>query len=429
MKIERKNLENSIVELIVEETTENIAKYRKEVLKDIEKNAEIKGFRKWAKIPEAVILREFGEERINHMAIDKAIDNLYRNALRQENIVPVAQWEIKEIISESPLKIKMHVEVLPEVEISPEYKKIKLEKKAVEVSDNEVEQAIFDISTRFTSYVETEEAAEKWDKVTITTQGYDKDWKILEQTNMDKYPIIIGSDILVAGFEDGLVGHKKGDEFKLDVKFPADYHNADFASKETVFEIKIDLVEKAKKPEFTPEFIEQLRGKKLDFEGFKALIKEEILETKESNARLEEELKLVEELVKISKIEIWEKLLSHQIDRVYEEIKQNMAQSGIKMADYLESLKLSEEVYKENHVKENALKRLQGELILGKLADLEKPELSEEEATKEIEKIISKFGNPDVIKRLKELYVPGNRYYEELKQRMIFRKIVDKFFK
>lgn len=429
MKIERKNLENSIVELIVEETTENIAKYRKEVLKDIEKNAEIKGFRKWAKIPEAVILREFGEERINHMAIDKAIDNLYRNALRQENIVPVAQWEIKEIISESPLKIKMHVEVLPEVEISPEYKKIKLEKKAVEVSDNEVEQAIFDISTRFTSYVETEEAAEKWDKVTITTQGYDKDWKILEQTNMDKYPIIIGSDILVAGFEDGLIGHKKGDEFKLDIKFPADYHNADFADLETVFEVKIEKVEKAHAPEFTPEFIEQLRGQKLDLEGFKALLKEEILETKEANARLEEELKLIEELLKHTKVEIWEKLLAQQIELVFNEIKQNMAQSWIKMADYLESLKLDETTYKENHVKKEALRKAQGELILAKLSEIEKVELSDEEVKSEIEKIISRFGNPDVVKRLNELYVPGNRYYEELKQRMTYRKIVDKFFK
>lgn len=429
MKIERQNLANSIVELVVEETVDNIAQYRKEVFKDIEKNAEVKGFRKWAKIPEVVILREYGEDRINHMAIEKAIDNLYRNALREANVLPVAQGEIVEIISESPLKVKIHIEVLPEVTVEDSYKKVSLEKKHATVDDSEVEAALKDIQTRFTTYTEVDEAIVMWDRVTISTQGWDKEGKKLENTNMDNYPIIIGSKILVPGFEEGLVGHKKDEEFKLDINFPADYHNPDFAGKETVFDVKINKVEKAKLPEFTEEFIEQLRGKKLDLAGFKDLIKEEILETKEANIRMEEEIKLVEELVKHTKLEVGAKLLAHQIDRVFEEIKQNMAQSWIKMADYIESLKLTEAQYKENHVKESALRRLQGELILAKLAELEKIEVSEEEAKTEIDKIISRFGNKEVIARLKELYVPGNRYYEELKQRMIYKKTIDRFYK
>ena len=429
MKIERQNLANSIVELVVEETVDNIAQYRKEVFKDIEKNAEVKGFRKWAKIPEVVILREYGEDRINHMAIEKAIDNLYRNALREANVLPVAQGEIVEIISESPLKVKIHIEVLPEVTVEDSYKKVSLEKKHATVDDSEVEAALKDIQTRFTTYTEVDEVIVMWDRVTISTQGWDKEGKKLENTNMDNYPIIIGSKILVPGFEEGLVGHKKDEEFKLDINFPADYHNPDFAGKETVFDVKINKVEKAKLPEFTEEFIEQLRGKKLDLAGFKDLIKEEILETKEANIRMEEEIKLVEELVKHTKLEVGAKLLAHQIDRVFEEIKQNMAQSWIKMADYIESLKLTEAQYKENHVKESALRRLQGELILAKLAELEKIEVSEEEAKTEIDKIISRFGNKEVIARLKELYVPGNRYYEELKQRMIYKKTIDRFYK
>ena len=428
MKIERKNLENSTIELIVEEDTENIAKFRAQVLKDIEKNAEIKWFRKWAKIPEEVLVREFGEERINHMVIDKAIDSIYRNTLKQENIIPAAQWEIKEIISESPLKIRIHVEVLPEVEIADSYKNISMKRAKISVSEKEVEAALEDIQKRFTNFYEADEALVMWDRATISTQGYDKEGKILDSTNMDNYPIVLGSNILVDGFEEGLVWHKKGDEFELDIKFPKDYHNAQFADKDTVFKVKINKVEKAKAPEFTEQFIEQLRWKKLDLDGFKKLIKEEIHETKEANSRMEEELKLIEELLKHTKIEIWEKLLAAQTDRVFEEIKQNMAQNGIKMADYLESLKLTEEAYKDQHVKETALKRLQWELILSKLSEIDKVEISEKEIWEEIEKIIARFGNEDVIKRLKELYVPGNRYYEELKQRLIYRKIVDRFF-
>lgn len=428
MKIERKNLENSIVELVVEEKTENLAKYRKEVLKDVEKNATIKWFRKWAKIPEEVIVREFGEERLASMTLEKAIDNIYRNALRQEKIIPIWQWEITEIISENPLKIRIHIEVLPEVEIADTYKNISLKKKKTKVTEQEVENALNDIQTRFTNFTEADEALVMWDRATISTKWFDKEGKNLDNTNMEQYPIVLGSKMLVEWFEEGLVWHKKGDKFKLEINFPKDYHNVDFAGKETVFEVKIDKVEKATKPEFTEEFIEQLRGKKLDLDWFKKLIKEEITETKEANLRMEEELELIEELLKHTKIQIWNKLLAEQTNRVFEEIKQNMAQNGIRMVDYLESLKLTEEDYKEQHVKENALKRLHWELILAKLATLEKVELTDEEVKSETDKIIARFGNEDVIKRLKELYVPGNRYYEELKQRMIYRKIIDSFY-
>ena len=186
MKIERKNLENSIVELVVEEKTENLAKYRKEVLSEVEKNATIKWFRKWAKIPEEVIIREFGEERLASMTLEKAIDNIYRNALRQEKIIPIWQWEITEIISENPLKIRIHIEVLPEVEIADTYKNISLKKKKTKVTEQEVENALNDIQTRFTNFTEADEALVMWDRATISTKWFDKEGKNLDNTNMEQ---------------------------------------------------------------------------------------------------------------------------------------------------------------------------------------------------------------------------------------------------
>jgi FKBP-type peptidyl-prolyl cis-trans isomerase (trigger factor) len=106
-----------------------------------------------------------------------------------------------------------------------------------------------------------------------------------------------------------------------------------------------------------------------------------------------------------------------------------MWNDGIKISDYLESLKLSDEQYKEKHVKPVALKRLQWELIVHKLDEIEKLELSDEEINSEIEKILARFWNEDVLKRLKELYIPWSKHYEELKQRIRYRKLIDNFFK
>lgn len=430
MKIEKNLLANSIVELVVEEETKNIAKYRKDAISHIEKNADIQGFRKWAKIPENVLIRKYWEESINRMTIDFAIDDIYRKALSQEKLMPVAQAEIKEIISESPLKFKIHIEVFPTIEIDKKYKDIKLTKNKISVSAEEVKNALSEIENKFTKFEATESKAAKtkmWDRVTIDTQGYEN-WTLLENTSMVEYPLVLGSNILVPWFEEKIVWAKINEELEFPVDFPKDYHNADFANKKTTFKVTVKKIEKAVKPEFTEEFIEQLRGKKLDLDGFKKLIKEEITETKEANARIDEETKLIDELLKVTKIEIWENLLKNQIEKVFNEIKENITKDWLKISDYLESLKMDEDTYKDVNVKPVALKRLQGELILHKLYEDEKINVTEKELNKEIEWILVKYGSEDVIKRLKELYVPGTKYYEELRQRMWYRKLIDTFF-
>lgn len=429
MKIEKNLLAKSIVELIVEESVEEVAKSRKKALSYLEKNANIKWFRKWVKIPEWVLVKHFWEEHISRLTIDFAIDDIYREALRKEKILPVAQAEIKEIISESPLKVKIHIEVFPDIKIDEKYKNIKLKKQKVSVSNEEVENAIKEIETKFTKFEDAPKdyQAKLWDRVTIDTDWYEKD-KLLDSTSMRDYPIILGTNILVPWFEESIVNAKNNDELEFPVEFPKDYHNEDFKAKKTTFKVKVKKIEKSIKPEFTPEFIEQLRWKKLDFEWFKELIKSEILETKEANARLEEESKLIDELLKVTTIDIWEGMIKNQVEKVYSEIKENISRDGYKISDYLESLKISEEEYKQKHVKPTAIKRLNWELILHKLNELEKIELSQEEVKSEIDKILERFSSTDVLKRLKELYVPWSKYYEELKTRLIYRKLIDSFF-
>ncbi len=431
MKIEKKVLWKSVVEFVVEEKKEQIAKFRKQVLENIRENANIKWFRKWANIPESVLLQNYGEDQINQMVIEKAIDHMYRETLKKEKVLPVAEAEIREIISQDPLKIKIHVEVFPEITVDKKYKNIKLKKQAVKVSANEITWALDDIQTRFTKFEEVTDKkykAKLGDKVTIDTDWYDLKGKLLETTSMRDYPIVLWGGLLVPGFEDGMVWAKLWDELELDLEFPKDYHSKDFAWKKTKFKVKIKNLEKAIKPEFTQEFIKQLRGKDLDLEWFKALIKEEIKETKEANKRLEEENKLIDELLKVTKIEIWDKMIANKAKQVLAEIKENMARDGVKMPDYLDSLKLSEEEYVEKHVSPVAKRRLEWELILHKVMEAEKVEVLNEEIDEEIKKILSRFESEDVLEKLKELYVPGNKYYEELRQRMAYRKLIDSFF-
>jgi len=428
MKIERNDLEKSICELIVEADAKEIAKFRKQAIVYLAKNTEINGFRKGA-IPENVLVKHVWEDHINAVVVDFAIDDLYKKALIESKIVPVAQGEIKEIISQNPLKIRIHVEVLPKVEIDNKFKKIKLTRKKVEVKATEVKAALEDIEKRFSTFKETTKKSRMGDKVTIDTDGYDKDWKIIETTSMRAYPLVLGSNLLVPGFEEKIAWAKVWDELDLDITFPKDYHNASFAGKDTKFKVKILKVEASTKPEFTEEFIEQLRGKKLDLAGFKKLIKSEIIDVKQSNANIEDEIKLIEELVKVSKLDLGEKMLLEQTNRMFDEVKENMLKQKIQMKDYLESLKMDEESYKEKHIKPDATKRLQGELILNKLVDILKPEVKDENVTKEVETIKKNYQNPEVLKRLDEMYKIWTQAFEELKRKMMMKAVIDTFYK
>lgn len=326
--------------------------------------------------------------------------------------------------------MRLQLEVFPSVEIKSGYKKVKLKQSKLSVTKKEVDAALNDIQTRFTHFHEVTDkktAAKMGDKVTIDTQGFEKG-KPLESTQMQDYPIVLGSNILVPGFEEDIAGMKVGETKDIDVTFPKEYHNADFAGKKTQFTVTVKKLESAHKPEFTPEFIQELRGKKLDLDGFKKIIESELLETKEANDAMQREMKLIEELLKHTSMDLGEKLIAQQTDMVFGEIKENISKDGVKLEDYLASLGLSEAQYKEKHVKETAIKRLQGELILNELTKLEKIEVSDDEMKGEVEKVMSRFESEDVLKRLKELYLPGNKYYEELKRRVIFKRIIDSFF-
>ena len=199
MNIERKDLEKSVVQLTIEVETKSVSKFRKKALAHLKENAEIKGFRK-GHVSEDVIVKHYGEEYIAQMTSDFSIDSIYREALQKEKIMPVAQGEIKEIVSQDPLKLIMEVEIFPTITIDEKYKKISLTKKEVVVADTEVQQALTDIETKFTSFVEaTDETAkvEMGDRVTISTQGFDSEGAKLENTDMTDYPFVLGSGMLV----------------------------------------------------------------------------------------------------------------------------------------------------------------------------------------------------------------------------------------
>lgn len=153
MQSSSKKLNAYTVELTIKENTKEFEKARAETIDAIRNNANIKGFRKGAHIPEEVIVKEYGEDMIRERTVNTLLDKIYHKALQKEGIVPVSAGAVRSVISESPLEVILDVEVLPEAIIDEKkMKKIKIKKTEVKTEEDEVTSTIKEIEKRFTHY-------------------------------------------------------------------------------------------------------------------------------------------------------------------------------------------------------------------------------------------------------------------------------------
>lgn len=441
MQSSSKKLNAYTVELTIKENSKEFDKARTEAIENIRNNASVKGFRKGAQIPEDVIIKEYGEETIRERAVNMLLDKIYHKALQKEGIVPVSAGLVKTIVSESPLEVILDVEVLPEAIIDEKkMQKIKIKKTEVKTEEDEVTSTISEIEKRFTHYHDagsesedgfdaSEVVIEKGDRVTIDTQGFDKQGgKEIPETKVAAFPLVIGSGSFIPGFEEKMMGKKVGEVVEFDITFPADYHSEEFKNRKVFFMTTIFRIEKAHRPEWTPEFIEKLRGVKTDFEGFKEVLRKEIHSEKEYQARGKDEHNLLTELMTITELEVGPSLIQNEIDRVFSEQKSNIESQGYTMKDYLSHVKQDESSYKESIIKPEAIRRAKTELILKKVREILNIEATEQEVKDEVEKVIAAYSSSKVVDRLREKLVPGDDYYEDIKNRVTYRKVVDSFF-
>lgn len=429
-----------LLSIEVKESGAEFEKAQKLAIEDFRKNGKINGF-KPGTAPDNVIIKQFGQSAIDQHAVDIIIDKIYPKILKKENIIPVAPGNITELKSTNPLEFVIEVEIFPEVTIDEKkLDAIKVKKTNFKVMKKEIDEEIEAIKRRFTHYHEagvhaddgadtSHTAIENGDRATVTAQGYDKKGgDAIPETAVPSYPLVIGSGNFIPGFEEKLIGAKAGDEVAFDITFPADYHSEEFKGRKVHFVVNVEKVEKPHAPEFTEDFIEKLRGVKTDLEGFKEIIKKEISARKETENRRKDEDTLMKKMLEAATIEVGPALVANEVNQVFAEHSENLAQQGLNMKQYLEHIKMDEEAYKETVVKPEAERRLKAELLLRKIREIREVEATEAEIKEELEKIIAQYQNAEVVARLREKLVPGDMYYEDIKNRLAYRKTVDMFW-
>lgn len=376
-----KSLPKSQTEITVTVPTEKLEEYRKKACDEISKEVKVKGFRP-GHVPPHVLESYVEKKYIDARMQELAIQRTYAEIVVKEKIQVVSRPKVK-IEKDEPFTYVATVAVMPEVEIK-DYKDIKIPKEDVKVTKKDIEAVLEDMKKYSTTYVEVDRASKKGDRIEVDFEGFDDTGVSLENTKSANHPVIIGSETMIPGFEEELIGLKKDEKKEFKITFPKDYGKKDFQNKKVTFKVEAKRIEEPKSPEINEEFIEKMTGKKQSIKDFEAEIEMNLKAKKDQEAIQARENKYMEKLLDKTKVEIPEDLIDEEAEYILQDIKEDISMKGHQFDKFLEQAKTTEDELRKKYRPE-AEKRIKIRLALQYVIKEEKIVVTSEEIQKEFE--------------------------------------------
>ena len=357
-------------------------------LKRTAKTVKINGFRP-GKVPLNVVRREYGAG-IYQEVVNEIIRDTVFEAIQQEKINAVGMPNIEKVENkDGALVYEAIVEVYPEVEVKT-FADLEVERKATEINDKDVDTMIENLQKQRASWTETKGMAKKDMQVTFDFEGT-VDGEKFEGGSAEDFKLVLGSGRMIPGFEDGIVGMKKGEEKVIDVTFPEDYQAENLAGKAAQFKITLKLVEKQKLPEIDAEFL-KIFGltEEEGLDKLKADVRKNMEREVRNGLRNQVKQAAFDALVAANEIEVPASMVAQEIDRQRQQMIQQFTQQfGGQGAGAFDSSMLPDELFKEQAEKSVKL----GVLVSKVLADA-KLEVDQARVDAYIDDMASSYEDP-----------------------------------
>ncbi|MBP1968819.1 trigger factor [Virgibacillus natechei] len=390
-----------------------------QAFKKVSKDMELPGFRK-GKIPRKIFENRFGVESLYQDAVDLVLQGAYGKAIEETAIQPIEQPEvdIETIERGKDLVFTANVNVKPEATLG-EYKGLEVESQSVEVTDEEVEESITTLLNEHVELVVKEEGAiEEGDTVVMDFEGF-MDGEAFDGGKGENHSLEIGSGQFIPGFEEQLIGKETGEDVRVELTFPEEYHAEDLAGKAAAFEVKIHEVKYKELPELDDEFAKDVDEEVETLDELKKKKKVELEEQKEQNAENEKRESLLEQASNNAEVDVPEAMVETELDQMVKEFEQRLQQQGMTMEMYAQFSGQDENALKEQ-MREDAEKRVKTNLTLEAIVNEENLEATEEDVDAELENMAGMYG---VEKEQLKQMLGGNS--DAIKDDLKFRKAID----
>jgi trigger factor len=420
MTVKWEKIENNVGVLEVEVDADKVSSALDQAFKKVVKTVTVPGFRK-GKVPRFIFESRFGVEVLYNDALDILLPEAYTSAVKETQIEPVDRPEIDIIQMEKgkPLLFKAKVTVKPEVKLGA-YKGVEVPNKEFPVTAEDVEKELAELQKSHAEIIVLEDGeVQSGDLAIIDFEGF-VDGEAFEGGQAEGYQLEIGSGTFIPGFEDQLIGMKKGEEKEIKVTFPEEYHVTSLAGKEAVFKIKLHEIKRKQLPVLDDEFAKDIS----EFETLdelKADLENKIKERAEHEKKHYIEETVIDEAVKNAEIDLPPVMIENEIDSMMADFKQRLQFQGIPYEMYLQFTGTTEEKMREE-MRDNAEKRVRTSLVLEAIAAAENIEPTEEEVDEEIKKIAESAKMEE--DRVRQLLQARDPNFLGLKNELKIRKTV-----
>jgi len=370
MKVEKKDLEKSQIELNVELSLDEFKPFILKGAVRISKDVKIEGFRP-GKAPYDIIKRKVGEMAILEEASRLAVNDTLGKAIKDNvEAQPVGQpkVDITKLAPDNPFSYKVVLAMLPDVKLG-DYKDLKIKQKKQEVSEQELTKMLNDFKEMRAQEVAVDRAIQDTDKILLDIQMF-LDKVPLEGGQNKDTAIVVGKDFIVNGFDKQLIGAKKGETREFKLPYPKDFHMKNMAGKMVEFKVTIKDVFERKLPELNDDIAKGFGVKNLA--EFKENLKKSMLGQKGKEQAQASERVMLEKIIEKARFgDIPEMLIESESRNMMHELEHGVAEQGGKFEDYLTSLNKTKEQLTLDMLPE-AIKRVKISLILRELAVAEK---------------------------------------------------------
>ncbi len=404
-----KKEEANSYELLVSVDGETFEKAINAVYKKQVKKINIQGFRK-GKAPRRIIEKMYGEEVFYDDAMQDCYPDALYDAAKEADIKIVAVESLEAVeAGKEGFTFKAQVVVEPTMEIDG-YKGIEVEKKSTEVTDELIDKEIEQVRERNSRLVTVEDrAAENGDTAVIDFEGF-VDGEAFEGGKAEGYNLSLGSGNFIPGFEEQIVGHKTGEEFSINVKFPDDYQAEELKGKDAEFKITLHEIKTKELPEVDDEFVQDVSDKET-LEEYKEELKETVAKRLKDEADKDVDDKISEKLMELLEGEIPEAMYENQTNDMVRDFEMRLRSQGMDMQTYMQYMGMDVNALKGMY-RDDAEKRVKLRLALETIARKENIEVTEADVEDEYSKMAEAYKMD--IDKVKDA-VPAESLTEDIK--------------
>ena len=421
MKSSVKNISDTKLIMTITLDAENLAIAEQVATTKLARDVKVPGFRK-GKTPASVAAKNIDPAMLQEQTINNAISKAVADEFTSKEIQALDRptVEVKKFVPGETLEFTAEVEILPKVKLG-NYKKLKVALEKAVVKPSEIDEIIERMRKGLAEKREVKRAAKDGDETVIDFVGK-RDGVAFDGGTGSDYSLTLGSNQFVPGFESGVIGHKTGETFDINLTFPADYVSADLKGAKVTFTTTLKAIKEVILPQVDDAFAVK-SGPFKTVADLKADIKRELTSQKEreNNEKLKDNL--VGQLIAVSNIPVPDILVADQLRSIEQDFTNNLMYQGLTIEQYLENKGFeSKEKWLETELKEVAVKRVKAGLALAELSKIENIQATNDELEAHVDTYRQQYAkNPEALKQFEQ---PEVR--RDIANRLLTEKTVDR---